>query len=75
MDCASCVVTLKEHCSALPGLVSLEASAMTCLAEVYYDGNLVSVKEIVDHVNLLHFTARQISDSAITVAFQVNFIS
>lgn len=70
MDCAGCVVTLREHCFALPGIVSLEASAMTCIAEVYYDESLLSVQDIVDHVNLLQYTAKKLSD-AITVAFRV----
>lgn len=46
---------------------------MTNIAEVYYDITKVSVQDIVNHVSLLHYTAKPISD-ALTVAFHVSIL-
>lgn len=72
MDCSGCVITLKEHCDSLLGILSVEASAMTGVARVLYEPETVSEEKIVDHIRLLGHTVAIMMDS-VSVVFQVFF--
>lgn len=74
MDCSGCVLTLKEHCDSLRGILSVEASAMTGVAHVLFEPETVSEEEIVDHIRLLGHTVAVMVDS-VSVVFQVIFFS
>lgn len=73
MDCAGCVITLKDHCATLKGLLNIEASAMTGVARVVYNNDELSDLMIVEHIRLLGHTVKILVDS-VSVVFEVRKI-